>query len=197
MRLRYFLLLLLLPLWGSVFGQAAAQPAPDDLVVTAEIVGYSKWYYAGETYSMLHAKMVVRNTTIFPRDINMMSCDWPGSWVASSNTRGLFEPTWQISCDKNSPTSITIPSGGAVVFTCPLYGINAYSENLASLNKPLSIKLGFIDLTLQDVWDGFHGIPNEEIIQAKIRKARRVYWSNEISNKINMSITQVGLPHQK
>lgn len=169
--------------------QAPEEAAPNDLVVSAEIVGYSKWAYAGKTYNMLHAKMVVRNSTNHPREINMMSCDWPESWVASG-ARGFFEPTYQLSCDKNTPTVVTIPAGEAVVFKCPLYGINAYSENPESFNGLLSIKFGFIDLRLQDVWDGFHGIPQKERMQAKIQKARAVYWSNAITNKINMTTVQ-------
>ncbi len=188
MRLRFFLLLLLLPLCGPVFGQAAP-PAPDDLVVTAEIVGYSKWAYAGKKYDMLHAKMVVRNTTNHPREISMMSCDWPESWVASG-ARGFFEPTYQPSCDKNTPAIVTIPAGEAVVFKCPLFGINAYAGNPEDLNGVISFKLGFIDLTSQDVWDGFYGIPQKERIQAKIQKARAVYWSNVITNKIDINAVE-------
>ena len=180
------LLLTCLLLALRTVAQAPEKAAPDDLVVTAEIVGYSKWTYAGKTYNRLHAKMVVRNTTNHPREINMMSCDWPESWVASG-TKALFEPTYQLSCDKNIPITVTIPAGEAAVFKCPLYGVNAYTEKPESPNSQISIKLGFIDLTLQAVWDGFYGIPQKERIRAKIQKARAVYWSNMITNKINMN----------
>lgn len=171
-------LLLALP----TVAQAPEKPAPADLVVTAEIVGYSKLVYQGKTYKMLNAKMIVRNTTSHSREITMMSCDWPESWVASGSN-GLVELTWQPGCDMNAPVIIWIPAGEAVVFNCPMYGVNAYSKSSESLNTPLSIKLGFIDLPLQAFQEGFHGTA-EARIQAKMQKAQNVYWTDLLIDKV-------------
>ena len=203
-------LLLALP----TVAQVPEKAAPDDLVVTAEIVGYSKVIIYPSDFSnpvsrrklrrflkqpskeyayQLHAKMVVRNTTNHPREISMMGCDWPESWVAS-NSSSFFQPTSQPGCDKNSPVSIEIPAGQAIIFLCPLElplprgRINAVTgkpDNLGYfLNYLTSVKLGFIDLTLESVMDGFHGIQYEELILANMRKARAVYWASLFTDKV-------------
>lgn len=52
------------------------------------------------------------------------------------------------------------------------------------INYLTSVKLGFIDLTLESVMDGFHGTQYEELILAKMRKARTVYWANLFTDKV-------------
>lgn len=209
------LLLACLMLVLPAVAQALQKAAADDLVVTAEIVGYSKFIIYPSDFSnpvsrrklrrylkqpskeyayRLNAKMVVRNTTVHPREINMMDCDWPRSWVASG-TDGFFEPTWQPGCDKNSPISIEIPAGEAIIFMCPLElplplgRINATTGNPDNLDYYLnylpSLKLGFMDLSLESVTNGFYGMTHEEDrILAKMRKARAVYWANLFTNTV-------------
>ena len=208
------ILLACLTLALQAVAQAPEKAAPDDLVVTAEIVGYSKMVIypsdfvnpfsrsklrrylkqPSKKYAyVLHAKMVVRNTTNHSREISMKGCDWPESWVANSSS-GFFQPTSQPGCDKNSPISVEIPAGQAIVFICPLElplplgEVNATTgkpENLDYFLKYLtSVKFGFIDLTLKSVTDGFNGMPHEERILAKMRKARAVYWTNLFADTV-------------
>ena len=181
MKRTVLLLLACLLLALPTVAQAPEKAAPDDLVVTAEIVGYSKLVYQSKTYNMLNAKMVVRNTTSHLREITMMSCDWPESWVASISNE-LVELTWQRGCDRNFPIIIWIPAGEAVVFNCPMYGVNAYSKGSESLSTPLSIKLGFIDLPLQAFQEGINGTGVKARIQAKMQKAENVYWTDLLTD---------------
>ena len=178
-------LLLVLP----TVAQTPEKVAPDDLVVTAEIVGYSKSVIKGKDYYTLRAKMAIRNTANYSREINMMSCAFPESWVASSAS-GLLEPTFQPICDHNTPTIVTIPSGEAVVFNCPLLLIDAHVYNPEVLDEVVSFRLGFIDLTFRDVWDGFNEISHADRLLAKIQKARAVYWSNVITTQINLTTAE-------
>ena len=187
MRSRFFLLLLLLPMCGRVCGQVAAQPAPTDLVVTGEIVGYGrepKWLAKNSTDVILYAKMVVRNTTNHPRQVCMMACDWAISWVAKASKKdSLFTPTFLPACTANFPICLTIPVGEEFIFSCPLLLVNGYFVDSKKPRQLVYFRLGFIDLKNEEDVLSSRGLK----IPDKITSARAVYWSNLLSNAIDLT----------
>lgn len=195
----YLLITLLLAVLSKAAGQAAV-PESSDLVVTAEIMGYAPdaLPYLKEEHPriVLYAKMTVRNTTNHVRDISMMNCDWPSSWIAKGSD-GLFNPTVQPSCNKNAPTVVSIPVGEAVVFECPLLLMNGHIAKVKEQNSVYCFKLGFIEFA-----SGFENFSYTRMLEfkddghsvSKLKKRRarkketppRIYWSNLISSEINM-----------
>lgn len=176
-------LLLALP----TVAQAPEKAVPDDLVITAEIVGYSKSVIEGKEHCMLYAKVMIRNATNHVRDISMMSCGWDESWL-TSDARGFSETIFQVSCDKNTPTVVSIPVGESVIFNCPLILMNGYIAKPDDITRAQLFRLGFLDLTFEDIWNGFYAKPSEKRILEKIKKARAVYWSNTLTNAVDLAV---------
>ena len=183
------LLLACLLLALRTVAQAPEKAAPDDLVVTAEIVGYSKSAYKGKEHYMLYAKMMIRNTTIHPRDIAMMSCSWDESWLIS-NEQGISETFFVLSCGKNYPSTFTIPVGESMVFNCLLILMNGHIARPNDATRATSFRLGFLDLPSEAVWNGFHAKAEEQRVLEKIKKARAVYWSNALTTEIDLAATK-------
>ena len=164
--------------------QAPEKAAPDDLVVMAEIVGYSKSVYKGKERYMLYAKMVIRNTTDHVHDIHMMSCDWFSSWVVRRAQGGL-ESICITGCDTNHPTTVAIPVGEAVIFNSPLFWLNGIVSNENESSKAVSFSIGFADLmSREDVWD-FATRNNDEV--EMVKHAQAVYWSYNLTTEIDLA----------
>ena len=194
------MLLACLTLALRTVAQVPEKAAPDDLVVTAEIVGYAPnalpHLREAQQRIILYAKMTIRNTSDHVRDIFMMSCDWPSSWIAKGS-KGLFTPTLQPSCDKNAPTVVSIPVGEAAVFECPLLLMNGRNANVQERDSTYSFQLGFVEFApgFQDFGYTRTMLEFEDdgrsAKKLKNRRARnkemppKVYWSNFISSKIN------------
>ena len=118
------LLLACLMLALRTVAQAPEKAAPDDLVVTAEIVGYeyallNRQYSSrrsqdenGERGIILGVKLTIRNTTNRKRDITVMTCSWNDSWIA----KGAYFICGPWGCDANYPYTTTIPPGQQVDF---------------------------------------------------------------------------------
>ena len=161
-----------------------------DLAVTAEVVGYGHGFFGTpisrntkfSSRIIVYVQMRVENTTDHDRTINMMSCDWPNSWVANG-PHGLFTATFQPGCDGNFPASITIPAGAALIFNCPLFLVPGHLANFTKQDDAICFKLGFIDFASTDDVRDLH----DEKIPAKLRVARTVYWSNTLTNEINLA----------
>ena len=180
-------LLLALP----TVAQAPEKAAPDDLVVTAEIVGYSYEFVSRVVKTpprlTIHARMHLRNVTSHPRDIFMMSCEWPNSWIAKGPS-GLFEPTFRPVCSRNTPTRVTIPAGEALIFDCPLLLVTSTSANARAQDSTISFKLGFMDLGFAD--SRYRAETSGMRISEKTNKAHAVYWSNFLSSGIDTANAQ-------
>ena len=184
------LLACLLLAWRAV-AQAPAKAVPDDLVVTAEIVGYvapdiTKTFAHSKriTEVPIYTKMTVRNMTDHPRSISIMTCDWPDSWVYNG-PNGLLEVSFQLGCDNNHPETYSIPAREAVLFNCRLWFINGYLTEPGERYDAKCFRLGFLDFSSEDdVMDNTVRIPRIETAD-RIRKAAHVYWSDTLSDVIN------------
>ena len=177
------ILLTCLMLALQAVAQAPEKPAPVDLVVTAEIVGYQRqtlWEKKDPREVTLFAKMTVRNIADHSRTIFMMNCDWPNSWIGNGSN-GLSHVTFQPGCDKNAPHSFMIPANEAVVFNCPLYLVRGYLIKSGEHNETMCFRFGFVDL---DSWDSVSNYNRAEIPE-KIRRARGIYWSNILTNELD------------
>ncbi len=187
-------LLLALP----TVAQAPEKAAPDDLVVTAEIVGYEfvaimspkgKPVRDSKPVLSLSAKMMIRNTTNHNRQIVVMRCSWHWAWTSN----GAYSICGPSSCDGNFPEPIIIPAGQTVEFYDRLCANE--SQGYAS-DSIKSFQLGFIDIVEKD-YKAF--VSNENLL-----KEPTVYWSNilrddarpiapeEVKQKVNRR--QYGLP---
>ncbi|GAA4040528.1 hypothetical protein GCM10022409_28080 [Hymenobacter glaciei] len=169
--------------------QAPEKTAPDDLVVTAEIVGYSRELGYKDNvrgvevdvppYLCLYAKMTVRNTTNHVRNVIMYNCEWSASWVATG-PHGLFNATYIPSCGKNFVAPVPIPAGDALVFNCPLY-VNGH---IIKNGEPITteyFKLGFVDYSSTD--DASRSTDKE--LRDRVKIARVVYWSNALTTTVD------------
>ena len=76
-------------------------------------------------------------------------------------------------------------AGEALIFGCPLLLVKANADEQGS-TKPF--KLGFLDLELNDV--KYRAETAEERIFEKTHKARAIYWSNALTNNIDLAIAQ-------
>ena len=186
------LLLTCLLLALRTVAQAPEKAAPDDLVVTAEIVGYGtepKWLHEPKRLKkhkpaiILYASVTVRNMTAVPREVFMMTCDWPTSWVAK-NSNELFLPTFQPFCTANFPARLNIPAGGAMVFNYPLLDIKTHSATIDDLSKVMSFELGFVDYASVKEVEEYRRIE----ITERVKIVRKVYWSNTLSNDIDPAL---------
>ena len=162
------------------------------LVVTAEIVGYGpepkwlhepKWLKKHQRAIILYSRMTVRNMTLAPRRVFMMSCDWPTSWVARSSNR-LFQPTIQPFCTANAPISFDIPVGGAMVFNCPLLDIKTHSATSKDSSSVMSFGLGFVDFASTREVETYRSAE----ITEKVKIVRKVYWGNTLTNEIDPTL---------
>lgn len=131
-----------------------------------------------------YAKMTLRNITSYPRDVFMMTCDWPTSWIANG-PNGLFVPATQLNCDGNYPTAITLLAGEALVFNCPLILMGAHLIRLGEQNKAVWFKLGFVDLVSEEDVSKYENSQTKTEIAAKVLKARGVYWSNLLTDAVD------------
>ena len=201
MKRTVLLLLACLLLALPTVAQAPEKAALDDLVVTAEIVGYShepgyKDNFKGVEFDVpssihLYAKMTIRNTTGHPREINMLKCGWYGSWITQF-TQGGFVPMSIAGCDSNYPIAVTIPVGEAIVFNCPLLWIHACVKNKIEAGAAVSFNLGFADLSFDDVGH-FDSIDD---IKQVIKHARGIYWSNTLNSEIDLAaMKEVAQPY--
>ena len=185
------ILLACLTLALQAVAQAPEKPAPDDLVVTAQIVSYIG-YDVTKSFAnskvpdevMLIVNMTVRNMTDHSRDIFMMDCDWPNSWVSNGPT-GLAEVTIQPGCDKNSPQSYTIPPHEALIFDCRLLCMRGRLVKRGEKRDPKCFQLGFLDFASRDdVWidatENIHTMKTSD----RVKNARAIYWSNILTNEV-------------
>ena len=176
-------LLLALP----TVAQAPEKAAPDDLVVTAEIVGYGyepKWLTKNSTETILYAKMIVRNTTNQPRQVWMMGCDWANSWIAkATGPDSLFTPTFLPACTANYPLFLTIPVGEGLIFSCPLLLVNGRFTDTKNPRLLVGFRVGFIDVKNEEGVLSMRGAKPLD----KITNARAVYWSNLVTNAIDLT----------
>ena len=132
--------------------QAPEKAAPDDLVVTAEIVGYAfvaimgpkgKPVQNSKPILSLSAKMMVRNNTNHQREIAVMRCSWHWAWTS----KGAYSICGPSGCDGNFPEPIMIPAGQAVEF----YDKLCANESEGSVSDSIkSFQLGFIDVADKD-----------------------------------------------
>ena len=180
MKTTVLLLLVCLLLALPTVAQAPEKTAPDDLVVTAEIVGYK--YSQPQTqaklkrnkpdvsvpYLSLYSKMSLRNKTNKNRSVCVMTCSWENSWVDDMPYSLL---AW--TCDHNFPVTINIPPGEALVFYAPLFDV--VRRSTSSLDSVMHFKMGFIDLMESDY--NYVGSKRREVGEKRV-----VYWSNELSN---------------
>ena len=166
-------LLLALP----TVAQAPEKAAPNDLVVTAEIVGhrYSTIYTLnGRPQLILATCLTLRNQSTHPRTVTMMTCDWDASWEIEGPYR--FESH---GCDHNSPESITIPVGQALVF----YGeLEHYRNQPGQQDSVAHFKALFYDITDRNLNAFFS---NKRISCKQPTK----YWSNELTDNIRPTAT--------
>ena len=168
-------LLLALP----TVAQAPEKTAPDDLVVTAEIVNCeyglvdhkysSRRSEKGESGLILGVKMTVRNTTNRRRGITVMSCSWNDFWTA----KGAYFICGPWGCDANYPYQIIIPAGQAVEFYDELCTRSSAISASDSIN---SFQLGFIDVSIKD---SFNYITGQKLSRKPI-----VYWSNVVKDDL-------------
>jgi len=174
---------LLLVLSKSI-GQPAAR-VPLDLTVTAEIVHAVRLpeRLVNTTQYIPYLRLSIRNQTTHARNVNFMSCSWYDSWTQ----KGAYRLCGDWLCEKNTPESITIPAGKALVF----YGLMCARQNRES--KTGDFLMGFIDYAPSY----FRPLPIKEGEQKK-RKPSSVYWSNKLNGRIDITHTpEIIAPHLK
>ena len=179
------LLTCLLPALPTV-AQAPEKAAPDDLVVTAEIVGYGRATFfetKDPSAVTLFVKMSVRNTTDRPRAIITRVCGWPSSSWLGNGPNGLFLPTIQLQCDRDFAKTITIPANGTLEFNCPLFLLKAHLSKTGRQETVDCFRLGFIDLKSE--LDAQFWLSDEIAIPSILHKARKICWSNTLTNEVN------------
>ena len=178
MKRTVLLLLACLLLALPTVAQVPEKAAPDDLVVTAEIVGYS--YKPAESPGnehklLLYVRLNVRNQTNSPREITFYSCGWPAYWIPKGTVVGFDF----VGCDKNYPRTLPIPANQSIIF----YGPVRVREND---DKPTTFALGFVDFTAAD-------FESKAFRKAKWRdkllESKAVYWSNELNSNIDLTTT--------
>ena len=152
--------------------QAPEKAVPDDLVVTAEIVGYEfvaitspkgKPVRDSKPILSLSAKMMIRNNTNHQREIVVMRCSWHWAWTS----KGAYSICGPNGCDGNFPEPIIIPAGQTVEFYDKLCANE--SEGSASDNIK-SFQLGFIDIQYEEY--------KRFILNKELSREPVVYWSN-------------------
>lgn len=159
-------LLLALP----TVAQAPEKAAPDDLVVTAEIVGhrYSTAYTLnGRPQLILATRLTLRNQSARPRTVTLMTCDWHASWQIEGPYR-FISP----GCDHNFPESVIIPVGQALVF----YGeLEHYRNQPGQPDSVAHFKAVFCDMPKKR----FEAFVRGKHISSKPPTR---YWSNELTD---------------
>lgn len=169
------MLLACLTLALQTVAQALEKAAPDDLVVTVEIMRRNEIPIQNERNSpiiLLYAKLSVQNKTVHEREVTIMWCSWNDSWT-TTNYYSLYG--W--GCDKNYPATITIPAGQALVFYGTLCRIS--KNGLGIPDSVAHFKLGFIDFAEGD-WSS----PPKHQKRKDLLKTRVVYWSNELTDDV-------------
>ena len=168
------ILLACLTLTLQSVAQAPEKVAPDDLVVTVEIIDHE--YFPNKNQKnkpilVLSAKMTIRNTTNYQRKIVVMTCSWNWDWTAKGG-HFICGPS---GCDSNFPDSVIIPAGQTVEFYDRLCGVKSDSVR--------SFQLGFID------------IPEEKehtnlFFGEKLSHEPVVYWSNVVKDDVRLIATE-------
>ncbi|GAB3737743.1 hypothetical protein GCM10027594_18420 [Hymenobacter agri] len=188
MKTTALLLLTCLLLALRTVAQAPEKTAPEDLVVTAEILSHR--YQApkngiGKPQLVLYAKLVVRNKTNHDRKILTMSCSWTACWTYT----GGFLPSANEICEKNTFTEIVIPVGRTLVFYCPLFDCRKTKYVRSSDNGTVSdFKVGLVDFTdLEDFMGSMRGAV----------KNRTVYWSNQLNADVSVKRTPKVAAHKQ
>lgn len=198
MKRTVLLLLTCLLLALPTVAQTLEKAAPNDLVVTAEIVGYEfaavkspkgKPMRDSKPVLSLSAKMMIRNNTNHQREIVVMRCSWHWAWTS----KGAYSICGPSGCDGNFPEPILIPAGQTVEFYDKLCANE--SKDFASDSLKL-FQLGFIDVADKD-YKAF--LFNERLSHEPV-----VYWSNVLKDDVRpiateeikrkVSVRQYGLP---
>ncbi|MCI1190082.1 hypothetical protein MON38_21875 [Hymenobacter sp. DH14] len=176
MKRTVMLLLTCLLLALRTVAQAPVKTAPDDLVVTAEIVGYEfvaamsskgKPIQAGKPVLSLSARMAIRNNTSHQREIVVMRCSWHWAWAS----KGAYSICGPSGCDGNSPEPIIIPAGQTVEFYDKLC---AQSPTGYASDSVKTFQLGFIDIIDKD-YKAF-------IFNQQLSREPAIYWSNVLQD---------------
>ena len=178
MKRTVLLLLTCLLLALRTVAQAPEKAAPDDLVVTAEIIDHQYLDIdssKGKTVLTFSAKLLVQNNTHHDRKIVVMFCDWEWSWTS----QGAYRICGPSGCDANFPETIVIPSGQSVEFydrLCPNKSDNQI------LDSPGMFRLGFIDLSEKGYLKFIRG--------KNILTNPRIYWSNQLRDGVRPVATE-------
>ena len=170
MKRTVLLLLACLLLALRTVAQAPEKAAPDDLVVTAEIVGhrYSTVYTLnGRPQLILATRLTLHNQSVRPRTVTLMTCDWDASWHIDGPYRFISH-----GCDHNFPELVVIPVGQALVF----YGeLEHYRNQPGQLDSVAHFKAVFYDISKTNFEAFFRG-------KSISRKPPTRYWSNELTD---------------
>ena len=68
--------------------------------------------------------------------------------------------------------------------------MNGYIAKHNEITGENSFRLGFLDRTLADVWNGIHAKTTEEMVLEKLKRAKAVYWSNALTTEIDPATTK-------
>ena len=160
--------------------QAPEKAVPDDLVVTAEIIGHSyKSAPIPESKSqlILYVRLDVRNQTNHPREITFYSCGWESSWIQ----RGAVGfDVW--GCDKNYLSTRPIPARQSIIFYGP---VRVRMDG----DRPTSFALGFVDFNEADFEHKVFHRKFKKKRWDKFLESKVVYWSNELNSHIAPTAT--------
>lgn len=181
MKRTVLLLLACLLLALPTLAQEPAKTAPDDLVVTAEIVGHSFGLSYKQSQNLenkpeliFYVRLTVHNRINKAREITFYSCSWDDSWVHKG---AIGFDVW--GCDKNYPRTLLIPANQSIVF----YGPVRVRENG---DEPTTFALGFIDFTAADFWSKAF---RKDKWRNKLLESKAVYWSNVLNSNIDPATT--------
>ena len=159
--------------------QAPEKAAPDDLVVTAEIVGRSFGLSYKQPQNLenkpeliFYVRLNVHNQTNHPREITFYSCGWESSWIQ----RGAVGfDLW--GCNKNYLSTRPIPAHKSIIFYGP---VRAQIDG----DGPTRFALGFVDFNEADFGSEVFHRRFKKKRWDKFLESKVVYWSNELNSNI-------------
>jgi hypothetical protein len=111
----------------------------------------------------------VRNSSVAPIEIAMMTCSWNDSWLVEPQTDYLIR-SWD--CDSNFPTVYTFAPGGGFRFR---FTVEAQTQKAEISGK--KIKLGFACVA----WSEYRSQPLEKWGRVGTKTSERIAWSAELS----------------